>query len=66
MNDLLNEKTNMIIDATPERNEAEMEHLRTEHDYFISANVPIEVVRMLHNQDHKKTKKTIYYIPHEH
>ena len=57
--------------ATPdnahiERVEADREHLRKQHGFFISKNCPPNVLSFLHAKDHGKEQKTEFYKPHEH
>ena len=55
-----------VIDSKTEREEAEKDHIRNEHGFFISASVPISVIRMLHVRDHNQKVKSIYYVNHNH
>jgi len=52
--------------AAEERLEADREHLRKEHGFFISATITTEILQVLHNKDHAKEKKTPFFTPHVH
>ena len=55
-----------ILPTPEERVEADREHLRKQHGFFISRKCPIDILQLLHMRDHAKEQKTEFYKPHEH